>query len=302
MLGYPQHAAICRRGSEMGRAGGKEVVCPYRQRQVAAIALRAPCSGIKIKDDKHTQPPFSSIRLRHRLAHSCPSQLSLFTVFLHMVAPGSIYSSQSSCAGVLQQHSLFSRLFQSSCTQLLVATFAFATFLHNSCPLAVFAFAIASHTVAPGSFRFSQSFYTRLLLAVFDFRSLPAHGCFSSTRSPLAFFQPFCQCTQLLVATCAFATFSHTVALCSIRLCHHPTLSCPWQLLLFAVYKPLFSQSSRMRSLLTVFASCSFLARVLRQHSLFFRPLFGSLPAHSCLCQPSLFADFPSALHTSLFS
>ena len=38
----------------MGRAGGKEVVCPYGQRQVAAIALRAPCSGIKIKDDKQT--------------------------------------------------------------------------------------------------------------------------------------------------------------------------------------------------------------------------------------------------------
>ena len=54
MLGYPQHAASCRRGSEMGRAGGKEVVCPYGQRQVAAIALRAPCSGIKIKDDKQT--------------------------------------------------------------------------------------------------------------------------------------------------------------------------------------------------------------------------------------------------------
>ena len=69
----------------------------------------------------------------------------------------------------------------------------------------------------------------------------------------------------------------------SIRLRHHPAHSCPWQLLLFAVYKPLFSQSSRMRSLLAVFASCSFLARVLRQHSLFFRP-FLAVFRHTVAC------------------
>ena len=52
-------------GQEMGRAGGKEVVCPYGQRQVAAIALRAPCSGIKIKDDKQTNKLYRSVKTRH---------------------------------------------------------------------------------------------------------------------------------------------------------------------------------------------------------------------------------------------
>ena len=56
MLGCPHQAAVCVGwGSEVGRAGGKKVVCLEGQRQVAAIALRAPCSGIKIKDDKQTE-------------------------------------------------------------------------------------------------------------------------------------------------------------------------------------------------------------------------------------------------------
>ena len=41
------------RGSEMGIPEEK-VVCLEGQRQVAAIALRAPCSGIEIQDGKQT--------------------------------------------------------------------------------------------------------------------------------------------------------------------------------------------------------------------------------------------------------
>ena len=81
-----------------------------------------------------TQPLFSSIRLRHRLTHSCPSQLSLFTVFSHMVAPGSIYSSQSSCAGVLQQHSLFSRLFPVVLHTAICGNFRFCNLLAQQLP------------------------------------------------------------------------------------------------------------------------------------------------------------------------
>ena len=53
MLGYPHYAATCAGGGRRW-AGGKRVVCLEGQRQVAAIALRAPCSGIEIKDDKQT--------------------------------------------------------------------------------------------------------------------------------------------------------------------------------------------------------------------------------------------------------
>ena len=49
----------CRHGSETGIPEEK-VVCLEGQRQVAAIAPRAPCSGIKIQDGKQTNKVVSS--------------------------------------------------------------------------------------------------------------------------------------------------------------------------------------------------------------------------------------------------
>ena len=147
----------------------------------------------------------------------------------------------------------------------------------------------------------------------------------------LSLFRPFWQssCTQLLVSafafrslpTCTsqvfvFAVLSHTIAFRSIRLSQFSRIRVLWQHSLFfrpflavfrhsclcqpslfaafpsALHTSLFSQSSCIRSLLAAFASCSFLTHGLfgsiRSSSAF----FGSLPAHSCLCQPSLSQPF----------
>ena len=122
---------------------------------------------------------------------------------------------------MLQQHSLLSRLFPAILPVHTVAcgNLRFCNLLAHSRPLAVFAFVIASHTVALRSFHFSQSSYTWLPLAAFTLHCLPVQGCFSSTRSSPAFFQS--SCTQLLMATFAFATFLHN--------------SCPLAVFAFAI-------------------------------------------------------------------
>ena len=82
-----------------------------------------------------------------------------------------------------------------------------------------------------------------------------------------------------------------------------PAHSCSYQPSLFAAFPPaLHTFIFTVLSHTVTFGSILSRTWALRQHSLFSR-LFGSpsLPVHSCLCQPTLFAAFQPALHTCLF-
>ena len=254
----------------------------------SAFALLPPCysrpAQLLVAASLLAHSRFGSIRFCHRIAHSCPWQLSLSVLLVHTVALDSIRLLQFSRTRVLRQHSLFSRPFTVflhtvSCTSLCFRSLS--TFTSHA-----FVFAVFSHTAAFGSIRSSPAFLTVFLhtVACISLRfSQPSHLHFTRVyfRSPLSYgrfrqhpplavfshmgtsaafalLPPFWQsepsCTELLVSANAFRSLptctSHVFVL----------------------------QYSRIRSLSAAFAHGCF-------SSIHSSPaLFGSLPAYSYLC------------------
>ena len=204
-----------------------------------------------------------SFRLCSLLANSLLAVFA-FTIASHTVAPGSFHCSQSYTRFLLAAfvfrslpvHGCFSSIHSPSAFFAVIlhtvacGSFRFCNLLTHSRPLAVFASVIASHTVAPDSFRYSQS-YTRLLLAACPLAYSPSSS--PRTQLPLAAFavhslthgcswqRSFSQssCTWVLqqhpLSSCPFAVVLHIVAHGSFRFCNLLVHSHPLAVFAFVI-------------------------------------------------------------------
>ena len=112
--------------------------------RLSAVVLHTvACNSFRFSQPPRTRPLFGSIRFRHRLAHGCSWQLSLFTI-LHTVALGSV------------------RFSRPSRTRSLFGAFASCSFLAHGC--------FSSIRSSPA---FSQPSCTHLLVSGCAFRRLP---------------------------------------------------------------------------------------------------------------------------------